>query len=774
MSKAEKNIKIPINKYCAHGFLIVILYLIMNLTELKPGQSVTITSVSGHHHIHERLSEMGFVPGREVTLLYKSPVGTPLVFSVMGTQVALRREEAAILHTDTPRQSDLHVLSKTDLLRSVRASAARIRRLGQDHDKAPLTHANIKYTCPSCSGKCPSCFCTAPNCDTNSKNTNCTYKDSSKAKKLTIALIGNPNCGKTSLFNAISGGHEHVGNYSGVTVTSVIGETMYRGVRLSIIDLPGTYSLHAFSPEEEYVASELARGHIDVVINVIDVNNLERNLLLTLQTKMMDTPMVGALNLFDEFRTSGSSLDIDTLSQRLGMHMIPTVARTGEGIDTLLDTVIAVADTKRDTHAETITPTFPAIQTLLHDIYTKCESATERRTSIIDRFVAGSWFAYPLFFVLMWFMFWLTFTIGQYPMDWIDSCVSWSCGFLSTYLPEGWLQAMLVDGILGGVGSVIVFLPNILILYGLMTILEDSGYLARAALLADPPLSRIGLHGKSFIPMLMGFGCNVPAVMATRTIETGKSRLLTLFILPLMSCSARIPVYTAFAGAFFMRGASLVMMGLYSLGIVMAIFVAMLLNKSIMRGHGSHFVMELPPYRTPEWHAVWTHTWEKGRQYLSKMGGIILIASLIIWALNYITLPSSSGIDSEMTCMEALGHFIEPLLSPLGFDWRMGVGIFAGIGAKELMVSSLGVLYGVGEEGDGTMLQNALAMGTTPAALAYMVFALLYFPCIATLVAIKHETGHWHHAAFVAVYTTLLAWLMAWGTYHIAEIIFTI
>ena len=740
----------------------------MNLTQIHTGETVTITAVKGHHHIHERLTEMGFVAGRDVTLLYRAPIGTPLIFDVLGTQVALRHEEAANVHTGTPLRTDAHANTLEDLLASVRASAHRVNHL--KHFGESPTHTSCQ-DCALCKKECAQRRCTGSSTDPGA----------TLPRPLTVALIGNPNCGKTSLFNALTGSRQHTGNYSGVTVSSIEARTTYQGVPLRVIDLPGTYSLHAFSPEEAYVAHELIDGDIDLILNVIDVNALERNLLLTIQTRMLGIPMIGALNLYDEFRASHSTLDIAALQDRLGIRLVPTVARTGEGIRDLLEIIVeegmGASGFSNSRHFEGRGDETP--QRLLEGIYRKEVSPAERITGRIDRLAAASWLAYPLFGMLLWLIFYLTFTLGQYPMDWIDAGIN----ALAEAIPAAdtpilaTLRSLVTEGVIGGVGSVIVFLPNILILYALLTILEDSGYLARAALLADPMLSRFGLHGKSFIPMLMGFGCNVPAIMATRTIETGKSRLLTLLVLPLMSCSARIPIYTAFAGAFFPRHAALIMLSLYTLGIVAAIAVSSLLNRAIMRGHDSHFVMELPPYRLPDWRSVMTHTCEKALQYLRKMATVILLASIAIWTLNNIRVTTgdeTADIQEQPTLMHALGKSVAPIFAPLGFDWRMTVGLISGIGAKEMMISTLGVLYGAEESGDteahATRLQTTIAANTTPAAaLAYMVFALLYFPCIATLVAIKNETGHRHHAAFTACYATLLAYLLAAITYWIAS-----
>lgn len=767
----------------------------MNLTELHTGQSATIARVDGSGALRARLGEMGFVAGQTVKKIYTAPLGNPTVFEVLGSRVALRRTEAArifIVPTGTPHASI--VPSAFSFPESSDAPT-------ETPEPAPFDVPAKTPACHGCNGDCPNCH--------GHRRHNRRHPDNRKqAGEITLALVGNPNCGKTSLFNAASGGHERTGNYSGVTVRSVVGHMTFEGRPIRLIDLPGTYSLRAFSPEEAYVAHELETGGIDAVINVLDVNNLERNLLLTLQLKERNLPLAGALNMYDEFTTSGSQLDISELSNRLHMPLVPTVARQRKGIDELLREAIRLADrpdreapvpTACIASATTTDQTsecpccerenedkarYTTINSLLKDIYTRRQGQAARITSAIDRLLAARWIGYPFFIALMGVIFWSTFTLGQYPMDWIDDGVAWLGRQTETLLPQGLLHDLIIDGILGGVGSVIVFLPNILILYFLVSILEDSGYLARAALLADPFLNRMGLHGKSFIPMLMGFGCNVPAVMATRTIENSKSRLLTILIMPLMSCSARMPVYIIFTGAFFAAHAGAVMLGLYVLGILTALLAAALINRLVLHKQETHFVMELPPYRFPAARGVLRHTWEKGRQYLHKMGGIILVASIVIWALGYFPRNDGDltpGQQQEQSYMGRIGRAIEPVLRPLGFDWRMDVGILAGVGAKELMVSSLGVLYGCSEEEAGTdnadeasqtRLAQVLAEHITPqAAISYLVFALFYFPCLATLIAIAGESGSWKYGLFTAAYTTALAYIMAFAAYRLAFLI---
>ncbi|MCD8318503.1 MAG: ferrous iron transport protein B [Paraprevotella sp.] len=782
------------------------------LSDIKTGDTVMISHIEGSGAFRARLSEMGFVAGKTVQKVFSSPVNNPIVFKLMGSQIALRKSEADLILVTSPGENipipphpEGPALETSANTPSSKSQSPNLQEM--------LPHADHDGGCPNCGP---------------SKN-RVTMDTPLEEGELTIALVGNPNCGKTSLFNAASGGHERTGNYSGVTVSCVVGKMVFEGRKIRFVDLPGTYSLRAFSPEEAFVSHELESGRIDAVINVLDVNNLERNLLLTLQLKERDLPIVGALNMYDEFEDSQSTLDIKALGNRLDIPFYPTVARKGTGISKLLRKAIELGDqhvalhrsgVKGHTHeaacchdpehctcGQTPDPTpkekiqpeeacscpereqedaarYAHIAQVLDGIYMPKQGHNNQVTQKMDRFLANRWIAYPLFVIIMWFIFWATFTIGQYPMDWIDNFVAWLTGVCQEHLPEGTLQALICDGILGGVGSVIVFLANILILYFFISILEDSGYLARAAMLADPLFNKLGLHGKSFIPMLMGYGCNVPAIMSTRTIENPKSRLVTMLVTPMMSCSARIPVYVVFAGAFFPRNASVVMLCLYLWGTGMALFAAWVFSKIFMKQYESNFVMELPPYRMPTSRDVCRHTWEKGRQYLRKMGGIILVASIVIWALGYFPVGDgkmSEAEHQEQSFMGQIGHAIEPVIHPLGYDWRMGVGIIAGVGAKELMVSTLGVLYNctaddaeaeTTEDASQTHLAQLLSQSTTPeAALSYMIFALFYFPCLATIAAVKGESGSWKWPLFTAAYTTILAYVMAFAVYHIALLV---
>ena len=737
----------------------------MTLSDLTNRQTAFVSTIDGSPSLRIRLEELGFVPGQEVTRVYATPGGTPIIFSMLGQRVALRSSEAALIHVDCTRPEENY----GDERRVAKHPATDAPATGMDSLSA-ATYANC-HGCPGCGS---------------------THQLGEKREgTITIALIGNPNCGKTTVFNAVSGGHERTGNYAGVTVSSAMGETTFEGRTLRFIDLPGTYSLKAYSPEEAYVMSELRKGNIDVVINVLDVNNLERNLLLTLQVRHLGLPMVGALNLYDEFEESGSTLDTERLSQHMGIPFIPCVASRGQGLKEIMQAAIAAYDHRQNTvsaieedpHSQA--DPHALVHHYLSGIYQLHEGKAVRLSSLADRWLVHSPLAYLVFFAVILSVFWTTFTIGQYPMDWMETGVKWLTAWTTEHLPQHfWLSDLIASGIIGGIGTVIVFLPQILILYFFISILEDSGYLARAALLFDPILRRVGLHGKSFFPMLTGFGCNVPAVMATRTIENRKSRLITMITLPFMSCSARLTVYTVFTLAFFPQQSTWIMFLLYCGGILAACASAWILQFFVRRNEESHFVMEIPPYRRPVAQIVLSHTWEKGRQYLRKMGGLILVASVIVWILGYFPRPQSEITplqQQEQSYLGQAGHAIQPLIAPIGFDWRMGVGLLTGAAAKELMVSTLGVLYHLDEEtaesagsGEDEKADHAISIvlreATTPAAaLSYMVFALLYFPCLATVVAIKSESGQWKYALFSMLYSTSVAYMAAFATYHIAR-----
>ena len=774
--------------------------------------------VSGHGSFRKRILELGFIKGNVVKVILNAPLKDPIEYEIIGYKISLRREEADMIE----------VISETEAKES----------LGQK----PLPGI-VDDDCDDAGALARR------------------MKDLAEQRRhiIRVALVGNPNCGKTSLFNIASGSHEHVGNYSGVTVDAKEGHFDYGGYHFVIVDLPGTYSLSGFSPEEMYVRKNLVEETPDVIINVVDASNLERNLYLTTQLIDMNLRVVLALNMFDELKAKGDELDIVTLGQLLGMPVIPTVSRTGDGIPDLFGKVIELYENPDTSIARHIhinhgaeleqsidrvklaiqknpdirykySTRYLAIKFLENDrevagivdalpnkdeiiairfeeqkrfeslMGTSTESAVvdakyafvkgalaetlkpgsvvkkhRSLTDRIDAIVTDRWLAFPIFFLLLYVVFSGTFILGEYPMQWIDWLVAKFGDFISSVMPDGMVKDLVVDGIIGGVGSVLVFLPNIVLLYFFISLMEDSGYMARAAFIMDRLMHKMGLHGKSFIPMIMGFGCNVPAIMATRTIESRKSRLITILIVPLMSCSGRLPVYILIAGAFFPHYGSLVLLGIYALGIVLAILSAKVMSR-FFKDDDLPFVMELPPYRVPTSRSILRHTWEKGKQYLHKITGIILISSIIIWFLGYF--PNHNDYPDEIARQENsfLGHIgkaIEPVLEPLGFDWQMGVGILSGVAAKELVVSSMGVMYSIGDDVETdtgeTKLQQALLNSITPAAaLAFMVFVLLYFPCIATFGAIMAETGGWKWAIFSAVYTIVLAWVAAFVVYRVA------
>ena len=795
----------------------------MKLSELKTGEKGIIVKVMGHGGFRKRIIEMGFIKGKEIEVLLNAPLQDPVKYKLMGYEVSLRHQEAEMIEVVSTSEAQ-------PVPDNGEAQALSIEYKGHEDDY--LQHRALK-----------------------------------ERRTINVALVGNPNCGKTSLFNFASGAHGHVGNYSGVTVDATEAHASFFGYDFNLTDLPGTYSLSCYSPEELYVREHLTERMPDVVINVIDASNLERNLYLTTQLVDMNLRMVCALNMYDEFERRGDHVNIDTLSTLFGMPMIPTSFRSGMGVKELFRAVIQVYEGKSrqsrhlhinygheielgighiqqylkpDEHiAQHYSTRYLAIKLLEHDSHvldylghhlageqrmkdfqklmnerdtasarvkqetgddsetaimdakygfingalteaeyrTGTKKDTYRVTHLIDSVLSNRWLGFPIFFLILFLMFQTTFVLGQYPMDWIEEGVGWLGELIGSSMPDGPLRSMLVDGVIGGVGSVIVFLPQILILYFFISFMEDSGYMSRAAFIMDKLMHKMGLHGKSFIPLVMGFGCNVPAIMATRTIESRRSRLVTMLILPFMSCSARLPIYIMITGTFFsLAWRSWVMIALYAIGIMTAVVVSKLFSSFLVKGEDTPFVMELPPYRWPTPKAIARHTWEKGKEYLKKMGGIILVASVIVWALGYF--PHNDALSGpeqqEQSYIGRMGKTIEPLFMPQGFNWKLDVSLIAGVGAKEIVASTIGVLYSDDDsfadddsfsedtEKYTRLRQQMLSEGITPlTAFCYLLFVLIYFPCIATIVAIKNETGSWRWAAFAAGYTTLLAWVVS-------------
>ena len=771
----------------------------MRLSELKTGQTGVIVRVMGHGGFRKRIVEMGFIKGKTVEVLLNAPLHDPVKYKIMDYEVSLRRAEADMVEVVNEEEAKAWEASHPDLH----------TLLADDCEDIVQRVARIKE------------------------------------HELNVVFVGNPNCGKTSLFNIASGAHERVGNYSGVTVDAKVGHFDFEGYHFNLVDLPGTYSLSTYTPEELYVRKYIIEKHPDIIINVIDASNLERNLYLTTQLIDMDVPMIIALNMFDELRESGNQLDMEQLGILLGAPIVPTIGKTGEGVKELFHQIIQIAEGKQktarhihinhgvlleekivriealirvnpephhnysarflaikllendrqveeivqrlencaeilaerdicqkeiqeeideDSESAITDAKYGYVQGAMKETFQKIQRYKRLMTKRIDAVVTHQVWGYPIFLLLMYFMFFCTFNIGQYPMDWIDAGVGWLGEWVGTWMPEGPLKDLIVDGIISGVGGVIVFLPNIMILYAFISWMEDSGYMSRAAFIMDKIMHRMGLHGKSFIPMIMGFGCNIPAIMATRTIEDRKSRLITMLITPLMSCSARLPVYIIIIGAFFPKNSALILFCIYLTGIAFSVLMAKLFSRFIVKGESSPFVMELPPYRMPSTKSVVRHTWEKGKQYLKKMGTTILLASIAVWALSYFPhYPEMSEEQQmEISYIGQIGKFVEPVIQPCGLAWKEGVALIAGIGAKEIVASTIAVLY------HGDITTSGM---TTLAALSFMLFVLLYFPCIPTCISIKHESGKWKWAGFTILYTTLLAWFTSMFVYQIGSFI---
>ena len=841
----------------------------MTLYELEQGEKGIITKIRGRGAFRKRITEMGFVKGKVVTVVKKAPLRDPVEYNIMGYEVSLRHSEAQLVEVTTSYDNESDEIKNGDFS-------------GIIDDNLLKTSAR------------------------------------KKGKVIDIALVGNPNSGKTTIFNYASGSREHVGNYGGVTVDSKQAKFKLDDYSFNIIDLPGTYSLTAYTPEELYVRKYILGFHPDIVINVVDASNIERNLYLTTQLIDMDIKVVIALNMYDELIQKEDKFDYDSLGKMIGIPFIPTIGSKGKGISELFKKVIEVYEDKEPSvrhihinygpsvegsiHAiqqeikknkgltDKVSSRFYAIKLLEKDKGTrfslsrttnfetikevagseilklesnlkedsetlitdakygfingalketyqtnKFKRKLKTDTELIDTFITHKIFGFPIFIFFLWIMFQATFKLGDYPQSWIESLVGLTGGFFSGILPDSIFKDLLVNGIINGVGGVIVFLPNILILFFFISFMEDTGYMARAAFIMDKLMHKIGLHGKSFIPLIMGFGCNVPAIMATRTLENRNDRLLTMLINPFMSCSARLPVYILIIGAFFRGNEVSVLFLVYAIGIFFAIFFAVLFKKTIFKSEEAPFVMELPPYRLPTLRTTLRHMWNKGSQYVKKMGGVILIASLVIWALGYF--PKNTEItndyDGKISKTESkyeivlqdfpvgsddynkissqktaevsqliyeknqklqqgsfigiVGYYIEPVMRPLGFDWKMSISLLAGVAAKEVVVSTMGVLYqtDADPESNTETLQKRLQSATykdgskagnavfTPVtAFAYLMFVLLYFPCVAVVAAVKKESGNWKWAMFMITYTTAVAWLVAFLVNQVGNLIY--
>lgn len=795
------------------------------LQELQQGESGIIVKIRGRGAFRKRITEMGFVKGQEVTVIKAAPLQDPVEYKIMGYNVSLRLSESRLIEVITLEEA-LKQKAESGIMHSF---------------KGTFTDDILK---------------------TSAKE---------KSRVIDVALVGNPNCGKTTLFNFASGSHEHVGNFGGVTVDSKSAELVQNGYTFNITDLPGTYSLTAYTPEELFVRNHLLTRIPDIVVNVVDASNLERNLYLTTQLIDMDIRVVMALNMSDELEKAGDHLDHVALGRLLGIPVIPTVSSKGTGIPDLFDRIIEVYEDRdpivRHVHVnygqeierslkkiqdaiwsdktltDQISSRYFAIKLLekdpetlplstatefdqIHEVARKeisrleTEYHDDSNTLITDAkygFIAGAlketmirnrkpvkgktpsekidfWLThkilgFPIFLAFLWIMFQSTFVVGEFPKHWIDLGVAWLGSQVGLLMPSGPLKDLLVDGIINGVGSIIVFLPNILILFFFISWMEDTGYMARAAFIMDKLMHKIGLHGQSFIPLIMGFGCNVPAIMVTRTLKDRNDRLLTMLINPFMSCSARLPVYILITGAIFPRYAGTVIFGLYLTGILLAILVSILFKKTILKSNDAPFVMELPPYRMPTFRVIIRHMWDKGEHYLKKMGGVILIAVILIWALEYFPRGNAGTSREDQLKYSYIGRFgrtIEPVIHPLGFDWRMGVSLITGTAAKEVVVSTMGVLYGSShyhEKDTKSTLpvilqsekytegsRSGQKVFTPLAGISYLLFILIYMPCVAVVATVKKESGHWKWALFLISYTTALAWILSFAVFQIGSL----
>jgi len=833
----------------------------LTLLDLNKGEKAIITKVRGRGAFRKRILEMGFVIGKEISIVKKAPLRDPVEYNIMGYNVTLRNSEAEMIEIVT--ESEAALLHQSESMGAY--------------------EGDLLYQ----------------------------TADASR-KVINVAFVGNPNSGKTTIFNFATGLQERVGNYSGVTVDAKESHFRHKDYSFIVTDLPGTYSITAYSPEELFVRDYISEKSPDVVVNIIDSSNLERNLYLTTQLIDMDIKVVGALNMFDEQQNSGDKLDYHQLGHLLGIPFVPTVGSKGKGLDDLYDKIIEVYEdrdtTLRHIHINygpqieksifaiqekiripdnhflfyAISSRFLAIKLLELDKAAEAKIATcvnaqqilktrdsevkyifkelnedteslitdakygfiagalketleanpvtKRKTSeIIDIIITHKVWGIPIFIFFMWLTFFGTFKLGSYPMNWIQVLISSISVLLNQSMTDGILKDLIIQGIIGGVGGVITFLPNILLLYLFISLMEDTGYMARAVFIMDKAMHKIGLHGKSFIPLLMGFGCNVPAILSTRIIESRRDRLITMLILPFMSCSARLPIYILLISAFFPYYQGTILFSIYMIGVILAIGSALFFKKVLFPNPDIPFVMELPPYRMPTMRTLSKHMWHRAEQYLKKIGGIILTASIVIWALGYFprefkgeqTYKVQSDLVNKQYSHEVyltqntnlkiinqikedklnkiylekeslrqqnsyigrIGQFITPIMTPLGFDWKMSVAIITGIAAKEVVVGTLGVLYQTDlhsgkvstsqikkmqEQTYQTGNKKGQKVFTPRVAFSFMLFILIYFPCIAVIASIRRESGALKWALFSAFYTTGAAYIIALLFYQVS------
>lgn len=709
-------------------------------------------------------------------------------------------------------------------------------------------------------------------------------------REISIALSGNPNSGKTTIFNNLTGLRQHVGNYPGVTVEKKTGVINYKEYKISVVDLPGTYSLTAYSTEQIVARNFIIDQKPDVVVDIVDSSNLERNLYLAVQLLELKVPLVLVFNMADIARKSGRKTDIELLSELFGAPIVETVGRSGMGNKEVLEAAIDVLNRKKrkkveikygeeieneivriksvlrrekipefkfdtrwaivklleqdneviDTikkasglkyqkleeeiansikHITSILRNTPEviiaearygfISGALLESYKEVDTVKLDVSGKVDRILTNRILGIPIFALIMWLMFQFVFTLGKYPMNWIDIGFEKLGALITNVMPEGLISSLLVDGIIGGVGGVIIFTPNIMLLFFSIAVLEDSGYMARAAFVMDRIMHKIGLHGKSFIPLIIGFGCTVPAYMGSRILENKKDRLVTMHINTFMSCGARLPVYILFAGAFFPAAAGNVIFSIYIIGVLMAIIMAKVLRATRFKGMSDPFVMELPPYRIPTLKGILIHTWERTWMYVKKAGTVILAISVLMWILftfpligdNYSTdyevqiseieqsyqsgVITQGELDEKVAAIEGrmagerlgysaagrIGHFLEPVFKLIGFDWKMTVATISGIAAKEVIVSTMGTLYSIEEaDGQSDTLKTALSKNYPPlVGYNFMLFTLLYFPCLTAMVIFRREAGT-KEMLFQVGYTLLLAWVVSFLVYQIGRL----